>query len=225
MQPFLCDFHTHTYLSDGALGPVELIRLAATKGYRAIAITDHVSASTMERVIREAQADCCLAEEYWGITAIVGVELTHVPSKAVSSLAARARKLGAELVVVHGETIVEPVEAGTNLAAVTSPDVDILAHPGLITVEEARLAKENGIYLEASSRRGHSLTNGHLVTVARMAKASLLLNSDSHEPDDLHTWEFAQKVAQGSGMTEAEIEAIGAHAPQELLRKVMARRG
>ena len=37
------DFHTHTFLSDGVLSPIELIRRALVRGYKAMAITDHVS--------------------------------------------------------------------------------------------------------------------------------------------------------------------------------------
>ena len=63
-----------------------------------------------------------------------------------------------------------------------APDVDILVHPGLITLEEARLAKENGVYLEVSLRKGHSFSNGHVVNMARKAGAKLLINSDAHTP-------------------------------------------
>ena len=42
------DFHTHTFLSDGVLTPVELIRRAHVAGYRVIAITDHVGPGNLE---------------------------------------------------------------------------------------------------------------------------------------------------------------------------------
>ena len=67
----------------------------------------------------------------------------------------------ADLVVVHGETMAEPVVKGTNRAAVDCEFVDVLAHPGFITLDEARIATANGVHLELTSRRGHSLTNGH----------------------------------------------------------------
>jgi len=219
----LCDFHTHSFLSDGVLSPVELIRFAAVAGYQVLAVTDHASASNMERVIREVKADTLLAEKYWDITAIVGVELTNVPAGAVDRLARRARELGAELVVVHGETIVEPVEPGTNRAAVSCPVVDILAHPGLITMEEARLAEENGVFLEISSRRGHSLTNGHVVNTARISGAKLLLNSDTHAPEDLLRSEFALKVGRGAGLTSEEFKRLGTNA-REVTGRILAKR-
>ena len=39
--------------------------------------------------------------------------------------------------VLRDQRPVEPVEPGTNLAAASCPDVDVLAHPGLLTAEEA----------------------------------------------------------------------------------------
>ncbi|MGE5605020.1 MAG: histidinol phosphate phosphatase domain-containing protein, partial [Bacteroidota bacterium] len=94
------DFHTHSFLSDGELSPVELIRRATVNGYKAIAVTDHVGPGNMERVIRELIKECRLAEKHWPIMAIPGVELTHVPAGSIPDLTEEARNLGAELVVV-----------------------------------------------------------------------------------------------------------------------------
>ena len=41
----------HTFLSDGVLSPVELIRRAHVAGYRVMAITDHVGAGNLEYVL------------------------------------------------------------------------------------------------------------------------------------------------------------------------------
>ncbi len=55
----------------------------------------------------------------WDITVIPGAEITHAPVEIIEKLAVRARRLGAEVIVVHGETLVEPVIPGTNHAAVS----------------------------------------------------------------------------------------------------------
>lgn len=199
------DFHTHTTLSDGELTPIELIRRALDRGYRAIAITDHCGAGSLARILSELVRDCALAEQYWDIIAIPGVELTHVPAAAIPGLAQQARALGARIVVVHGETIVEPVEPGTNRAAVGADNVDILAHPGLLTIEEAREAARNNVFLELTTRRGHCLTNGHVARLAQVAGAQLVLDSDTHSPDDLLTPSLAQAVARGAGLEDQEI--------------------
>ena len=52
------DFHTHTFLSDGVLSPVELIRRALDQGYRAIAVTDHVGLGNVEYVVKTLVIDC-----------------------------------------------------------------------------------------------------------------------------------------------------------------------
>ena len=214
------DFHTHTCLSDGELSPVELIRRASERGYRGIALTDHVGMGSLERLIRDTVEDCRIAREYWNIAAIPGVELTHLPVRAIAQAAKRAKELGAWIVVVHGETIVEPVEKGTNLAAVQSPDVDILAHPGLITLEEARLAARNGVFIEVSARKGHSLTNGHVVKTALAAGCTMLLDSDAHDSPDLLTPELASAVLLGSGLGEKESKEVLVSNPPILLRRL-----
>jgi histidinol phosphatase-like PHP family hydrolase len=217
------DFHTHTSISDGVLSPLELVRRALVNGYRAIAITDHVGIGYLERLINEIAADCALARSHWNITAIPGVELTHLPATAIAEVAKKAKELGAKLVVVHGQTVAEPVEPGTNLAALKSPHVDILAHPGMLTLEEAKLAAANGIYLEITARKQHSVTNKHVAEMARRAGAKLIVDSDAHEESDLLTPELAYTIAKNALLTEAEITATLQTNPQALLAKLQAR--
>jgi putative hydrolase len=220
----LYDFHTHTFLSDGELSPVELIRRALVNGYQGIALTDHVGPGNIKRVIRELVEDCRIAEEHWGITAIPGVELTHVPAQIIDRLAKEAREYGAELVVVHGETLVEPVEPGTNLAAANSLHVDILAHPGLIGEAEMKIAARNGVFIEITARGGHNVGNGHVVQMGRTAGVSFLVNSDTHQPENLLTPQWARTVARGAGLTDPEIELAVAQNPLQLIERIKARR-
>lgn len=215
----LCDFHTHTFHTDGVLSPIELIRRAHVAGYDAIGIADHCGEGGMEELIAKIAADCALANEHWGITAIVGVELTHVPARSIERLAERAKNAGACYVAVHGETPVEPTEAGTNLAAANCPHVDYICHPGLITEEAARRAAENGIFLEITSKVGHSLTNGHVAKVARHVGARLLIGSDCHDPSQLLNDEFATRVLRGAGLTDPEVRAVRTDNADELLRR------
>jgi putative hydrolase len=202
----MIDLHTHSLLSDGVLIPAELIRRAKVKGCRAIGITDHVDQSNFDYVIPRIIAACSHYSDSHGIIAIPGVEITHVPPQNIYSLVKEARILGAKLVVVHGETLVEPVVPGTNLAALQA-DIDILAHPGLISEEEVTLARDKSIYLEISARKGHSLTNGHVAFLSRKLGARLVINTDAHEPSDLIDREMAHKIASGAGMVEEEIKA------------------
>ncbi len=214
------DFHTHTFLSDGVLSPIELIRRAIHAGYRAMAITDHVGPGNMEFILKTLTADCEMANSRWDILAMPGVEITHTPSEDIDRLARECRRLGAVMVNVHGETVTEPVVEGTNLAAVSSGDVDILAHPGLVTLEEARIAASNGVFLEVSGRKGHGMANGHVVKTARAAGAKLILDSDAHAPEDLLSRDFAMKIAIGSGLDIEDAVALLDSAPLEVLDRV-----
>jgi putative hydrolase len=220
----LFDFHTHSFLSDGSLLPLELIRRAVARGHAAIAITDHASPGNLAFVLEAITRDCQLAGDHWEVRAIPGVELTHLPPAAISEAAEEARRRGAELILVHGETPVEPVPPGTNLAALRCPEVDILAHPGAVDVELAGLAARNEVFLELSARRGHCLANGAVAAAARQTGAMLLVNSDAHAPSELLTEDFARGVALGAGLSEEEAEAALVSNPQRLLERI-ARRG
>ena len=203
----MIDLHTHSFLSDGDLLPTELVRRAEHIGYRVIAITDHVDQSNLDFVVPRLAELAESLNKVMRIKTIPGVELTHVPPVTIGELADRSRSLGAKLVVVHGETIVEPVSPGTDHHALEA-GVDILAHPGLISPEDVKLAAQRDIFLELSARRGHSLTNGHVAKLAMEMGARLVLNTDTHEPSDLITIEYAMAVVRGAGLNEEQIKAV-----------------
>ncbi len=217
----MIDLHTHSFFSDGVLVPSELVRRAVMKGYEVIAITDHADASNLDFIIPRVAAACKDLNRHWKITALPGIELTHIPPETFGALTERARSLGAALVVAHGETPVEPVHPGTNKAAIEA-GVDILAHPGLITKGDAELAAKKGVYLEITSRKGHSLTNGHVAGVAAESGAKLVIDTDSHEPGDLITDDFALRVLLGAGLSKDRIDEVLKNC-RELAAKAAAR--
>jgi len=198
----LIDLHTHTIFSDGELLPSELVRRAVIHGYEAIAITDHADYTNLEQLLDAAKKAKYLEEE-WDIRVLTGVELTHVPPRKIAPMAKKAKELGAEIVVVHGETIYEPVAPGTNAASAACEYVDILAHPGLISEEDVRTAADNNVLLEITTRNGHNRTNGHVARLALEFGATLVVNTDTHAPEDLITDETALQIAMGSGLTES----------------------
>ena len=203
----MTDLHMHTLLSDGALLPSELARRAEEAGLETIALTDHVDASNIERVATAAVAVCREINAAFRVRALPGVEITHVRPSQIAGLAKTARRLGAVVVVVHGETLVEPVAPGTNIAALEA-DVDILAHPGLLSEDEAKLAAGRGVCIEFSSRRGHSLGNGRTARMLERHGFLAVLNTDTHEPADLITEEFGRSVLAGAGLAPADVKRV-----------------
>jgi histidinol phosphatase-like PHP family hydrolase len=198
------DLHTHSFFSDGVLLPSEMMRRAEVLGYEALAITDHADASNLETVLAQLVRFWREGAAGFQVSFLPGVELTHVPPAQIAQLSRRAKQMGARLVLVHGETPVEPVAPGTNRAAIECPDVDILAHPGFLTEEEAAMAARRGMILEITARGGHNWTNGHVVRVARLASARLVVDTDTHSPGDMLDQAHAWKVALGAGLSDEE---------------------
>ena len=74
------DFHTHSTQSDGVLSPAELVDLAASRGVRVMALTDHDTLAGLDEAI-------AAAARHPGFTLIPGVELScDVPGSEVHML-------------------------------------------------------------------------------------------------------------------------------------------
>ncbi len=203
----MIDLHTHSIFSDGELVPAEHLRRVESLGYEAVAITDHADSSNLDFIIPRIVKVAEDLNRFSRTRLVPGIELTHIPPEMFAELVAQARKLGARIIVGHGETVMEPVKAGTNLAAIQA-GVDILAHPGFIAREEAQLAAANGVYLELTARKGHSLTNGHVARIGLEAGALLVVNADAHGPGDFMTAKMAENVALGAGLDKARYEKL-----------------
>lgn len=203
----MIDLHTHTIFSDGVLIPSELVQRAHAAGYKGIALTDHMDMSNLDFIIPRIAEAARELSGHFSLTIIPGAEITHVPPKLIGRLVERARHLGAQIVVVHGETIVEPVMPGTNRAAIEA-GADILSHPGLISIEDAALAADKGVALEISARKGHCLANGHVAKTAMVAGAAMVINTDAHTPEDLISRERAAIILRAAGIAEENIETI-----------------
>jgi histidinol phosphatase-like PHP family hydrolase len=203
----MIDLHTHTLFSDGVLIPSELVRRFEAMRYTAVAITDHADSSNLDYLVPRIVQVASDLNRCQSVRVIPGVELTHVPPSLIGALVEKARALGAKLVVIHGETIVEPVAPGTNRAGLEA-SADIIAHPGLITPEEVRLAAEKGIFLEISGRKGHCFGNGHVAGLAKEAGARLVLDSDGHAPGDFMSEEFARKIVEGAGLAAGSLQDL-----------------
>ncbi len=213
------DLHTHSLLSDGALLPAEAMRYATVMDYYAMAITDHVDYSVMDNVIKQLLLFYEKQGRFLTTIFLPGVEITHADPSIIPQMAKDAKKLGAKIIVCHGETPSEPVTPGTNHIAVQQKGmIDILAHPGYITEEDAVLAKENGVYLELSAKPSHRETNKHVAATASKVGAKMLVNTDCHHPENYITQQRAYDLAKECGLSDEEALKTVRDNPMELLR-------
>ncbi|MDD5431513.1 MAG: histidinol phosphate phosphatase domain-containing protein [Candidatus Omnitrophica bacterium] len=201
------NLHTHSLLSDGDLLPSEIAVRYAALGYKAIAITDHVDYSNFEFVIKSILQFTKHWPKKSPIKVFPGVEFTHLPLDQFKPLVQLARKKGIKIIVAHGETSAEPVIKGTNIAALKA-GIDILAHPGLITKDEVMFARSKNIFLEITTRKGHSNTNQHVAKLALELGAKLILNHDSHQPQDIISIEETKEVGRRLGLSNTQISSI-----------------
>jgi putative hydrolase len=214
------DFHMHSVLSDGCLIPSEIVRRVEVKGTAAIAITDHADFSNVDNILDSLKRFIDEEGASLKVKVFPGIEMTHIPLDVMPRLAEYARVKGARIIVAHGETPVEPVIPGTNkVAAGLKGLVDIIAHPGYIKDADAELAAKNGIYLEITSRRGHKKGNVHVANVARHVGAKLLVNTDSHNPEDFLTQRQAYSIAKLAGLTDEEARTALIDNPKELIAR------
>ena len=201
------NLHAHTFLSDGELLPSEVAMRYQAVGYKAVAITDHADYSNIESMAKAVVGFCRRWPKDSSIKVFPGIELTHLPPAQFKPLAQYARRHGIKIIIAHGETPVEPVTKDTNKLAL-SAGIDILAHPGLISDEDVLLAKKMGVFLEITSRRGHSDANAHVVNQARKFGAKLILNNDSHSPEDIISPEQLINIGIQASLSKEEIDNI-----------------
>lgn len=201
------NLHSHSLLSDGALLPSEVAVRYLSAGYKVIAITDHADYSNIESVVNSVLEFTRHWPKGSKIKVLPGVELTHLPLEQFGPLAKYARKRGIKIIIGHGETTVEPLIQGTNRAALEA-DIDILAHPGLISDSDVKLAAKKGVFLEITSRKSHCDTNPHVVKKALALGAKLILDIDSHEPQDIITPLELRNIGQRSGLALKDINNI-----------------
>lgn len=204
----MIDLHTHSIFSDGVLTPAELARRCQVQGYRGLVISDHCDHSNLEYAIASLARFCeRVAGAYGEMQVLPGCEITHVPPVLIGEVVDAAREAGAEVVLVHGETIVEPVAPGTNRAAIEA-GCDVLAHPGLISPEDVALAAEAGVRLEISGRKGHSFSNGHVARLALEHGATLSFGSDGHAPGDYPDRATAERILLSAGLTPEQAARV-----------------
>jgi putative hydrolase len=212
------DFHSHTFLTDGGASATDMWREADQLGHRVLAVTDHVALEDPKPLLDRLRQEAT-AWEGEELTTLIGVEVTMIPPRKIPEVVRAARRAGAEIVIVHGETPANPVPPGTNRAAVELDDVDILAHPGFLTTDEAELAKAHDVILELSARALHMVTNGHVARIALEVGNDLVVDSDAHATDQLVSTHHAQQLARGAGVPESAVARVLRETPERLLKR------
>lgn len=222
------DLHMHSTWSDGRASIAAMADAARQRGLRAIAITDHsaylgvTSGVDVQRLQEQAAEIAQINADYRarGIDFVIlhGVEVDITPD---GELALPDQALAALDIVVASlhVSLRQPREQITErlLRAIANPHVDVIAHPTGRILErregadldmEAVLqaAVANGKLLEVNSGPDRLDLDAQHVRRALELGATIVVNSDAHQPQDLawtrygiltarRGWAAAERVA------------------------------
>lgn len=148
---------------------------------------------------------------YYDMQVFFGIELWHIPPTLIEETIQFYRALGISLIGVHGESISNLVEKGTNFSAIMAK-ADILYHPGLIDEKCVEIAKENNVFLEISTHPKHAYTNAHIAKLAQKYGTKLALGSCARTLEEIHSPEMQELILKGA--------CIESHNNYELLQKL-----
>lgn len=230
-QPLLCELHTHTTFSDGALSPSELVDLYGSAGFDVLAITDHVcrtgespcslGADDHGRYLETLETEAERARLLYGLLVIPGLELTwdDRPERSAHALAVGIR---AWIGVDDGlEQALQAAEAGG--AAL------IGAHPYTLeaTVDAPRTTARFSEELEWSRDVLHrfELCNRHdFFTWVAEERLPVVASGDFHRPEHLATWKTLLPCAHEEEAVIAYLRSRGEAALMRLDATVLAGR-
>ena len=66
------------------------------------------------------------------------------------------------------------------------------------------LAKKRGVALEITTRKGHCQGNPHVAKLAKRCGAKLVLNTDTHTPENLLTMELIAETLIACGLPKTD---------------------
>jgi DNA polymerase (family 10) len=195
------DLHTHTEWSDGANTIAEMAAGAADFGHDYLAVTDHATGPGMvggvgldDDELREQLPEIRAADDDADVGLFAGVEANIGTDGSVS--------VGDD-VLADLDLVVASPHAGLDgdgtdrlVSAIEHPEVDVLGHPtgrllnqraGLdIDVERvAAAAADHGVALEINSDPRRLDLEGGPVKTAIEAGATIVVNTDAHQPGTL----------------------------------------
>lgn len=213
------DLHMHSEWSDGGNSIPELIDAADAFGHEYIAITDHASGPGIlsgvgldDDELREQIDRIDAAREEADIEVFAGVEANIEADGALSVGEDVLEAL--DLVVASPHSDLDGDGTDRLVEAASHPEVDILGHPsgrrlnqrsGMdLDIERlGAVAAKHGTAVEINANPGRLDLSGQAVRQARQAGATVVIDTDAHEPSSLEYIRYGVHTAR-RGWAETE---------------------
>jgi hypothetical protein len=199
MKRHLIDLHIHSSFSDGKLSVAEIVDLYGSKGYSAIAITDHLADSktltgfvtrklklslseqNMDYYLETLRQEKIRALEQYNMLLIPGVEIT---------LNSWSRSQGAHIVFLNVDRFIDPNQEIESLLAQNKNFFSIAAHPLWEKSFEFKTTYlwENRQRFEKYFDAWECATAHHFSQQVFMSGYPVLASSDFHGPAQFESW-------------------------------------
>ncbi len=215
------DTHTHTIASGHAYGTImEMVRAAADKGLKAIAITEHtpgrnhleIPGAPYETYFRNYKI---LPREILGVRVLMGAEV-NIFNDGTLDMSERAfRYMDIVIASLHHQCYDDAgIEANTEavLKAMSSPYVDILGHPddSATPLDYERVvakAAETGVIMEVNENsyrqpglRKNCRENAlRYLELCRQMRVSIAIGSDAHFVDTVGSHFYNEALLEEIG--------------------------
>jgi DNA polymerase (family 10) len=223
LADLLGDVHMHTTETDGRDTLEVMVRAAAERGLRYIAITDHsqnlAMANGMDeaRTLAHAERIRAMNGRVGGLTLLAGVECDILPDGRMDLAADCLAALDIVIGSVHsGLSQTEEEMTARLIRAIEHPHVDVIGHPtnrlllrrpaSKVHVEKViDAAAANGVALEINSNPNRlDLSDSH-ARLARDRGVKLLISSDAHSTSELAFPQWGVRVARRAWATREDV--------------------
>ncbi len=233
LSHIVCELHSHTTASDGAMSIEELAHAAKARGFHTIAVTDHSKSSAIANGLSEERLRAHIDAIHAARARVPGIQIlagSEVDILADGSLDYSDDLLNALDIVVASPHTSLKQDAGTAtrrlLRAIEHPAVDIIGHPtGRVILERPGLEPDIEALAKAAAARGVALEiNAHPsrldlrdahVRMALAQGAMIAIDCDVHHEDDFDNLRFGVGTGRRGGLTKDRcVNAMGADALQ-----------
>jgi DNA polymerase (family 10) len=221
------DLHVHSKWSDGRDKIEEIAKKAKQKGYKYIGISDHLgnmkiaNALNKKRLEKRNKEIDKLNKKIKGIKILKGAEVDIAPEGDLSADNQVLRKLDVVIASVHSKFKMSKKEMTDRiLRAMDNKYVDIIGHPTGRMIEQRQAyeldfekifkkAKKNNIALEINSYPERLDLNGRNIRQAVEKGVKLVINTDSHNKNNLNFIELGGGIARRGWAEKKDIINTG----------------
>ncbi|MDA0803036.1 MAG: DNA polymerase/3'-5' exonuclease PolX [Planctomycetota bacterium] len=220
LSHIVCELHSHTTASDGAMTIEELARAAKARGFHTIAVTDHSKSSaianglSVERLRAHITAIHAARSRVPGIQILAGSEVDILADGSLDYSDDLLEALDIVVASPHTSLSQDPETATRRLLrAIEHPAVDIIGHPtGRVILERPGLEPDIETLAKAAAARGVALEiNAHPARLdlrdshVRMALAQgalIAIDCDVHHEEDFDNLSFGVGTGRRGGLTK-----------------------